>query len=222
MANHATQTSFALRHFRRSEFLARPTEHSDNLYRIQEGWAGQYRLLKDGRRQITALFLPGEYCEPQWLLGASATLPVVALTPLRAYAIPLDQISRRPDHLGDSAARVFSGMLKAMRGRERWIVNLGCLTATERICDLICEVYDRLEGTGQTIKNRCAMPLTQYEIADIVGISPVHVNRVLQGLRGTGIIELRNRRLVLCDPAALRHMSGPPATVGSSAAIAEP
>lgn len=180
------------------------------LYRIEEGWACQYRLMKDGRRQITALFLPGDYCEPQWILGGRANLPIVTITQLSAFRLPLDLIPRRPVQDLDSTTNILGAMVRAMTGRERWIVNLGRLSATERICDLICEVFDRLHAVGRAVHNRCAMPLTQYDLADIAGISPVHVNRVLQMLRSAGLIELSNRRLVLRNPGAIRQMSGTP------------
>ncbi len=195
------------RHFKRREHLARGSEKQGRIYRLEEGWACQYRLMRDGRRQITALFLPGDYCEPQWLLSGIATLPVTALTPVRAFSFSLDSIHETP-LAPDGSTNVITAMLAAMKSRERWLVNLGRLTATERICDLICEMFDRLQISGRVVKNRCTMPLTQYDLADIAGVTPVHVNRVLRMLRAEGMIELHNKRLTLHDRPALSRISG--------------
>lgn len=208
MASSASTNPFPRRHFKRHEHLARAAQHQDELYRIEDGWACQYRQLKDGRRQIVALFLPGDYCEPQWLFDAKATMPVVALTPVIAQVMPVETIRARPFQAPDGMAGVLRAMLSGLRNRERWIVNLGRMTATERICDLICEIFDRLKASGQALLDRHAVPLTQYDLADIAGISPVHVNRVLQMLREAGVIEWRARNLSLRDPEALRHLAG--------------
>src|SRR3546814_12580144 len=71
-------------HFRMHQFLARENEKPDAMLYVQEGWACRYRLLSDGRRQITALYLPGDYCDPQWALGGVSSQPVVAITNVRA------------------------------------------------------------------------------------------------------------------------------------------
>jgi CRP-like cAMP-binding protein len=196
--------------FRRHEFLARAGENKDSVLRIEEGWAAQYRLLPDGRRQIITLFLPGDYCEPQWLLQGRATLPIVALTRVRARVLPHSRIQHRAPHDEDSMTSVLEAMLNLLRNREKWIFNLGRMTATERLCNLLCELYTRLKTCNRVVQDRCAMPLTQYDLADIVGISPVHVNRVLQTLRGEGLIDLKGRWLQVRDLEALQRLGEVP------------
>jgi CRP-like cAMP-binding protein len=197
------------RRFRRHEHLARQGEAADRVYFIEEGWACQYRLLADGRRQIIGLYLPGEHCEPQWALGADPTCPVIALTEVVAREIPLDAIRALPAQDRDSMANMIGAILRILRDNEKWIVNLGRLTATERICNLLTTLFERLQASGRVQHDRGPMPLTQYDLADIAGISPIHVNRVLQMLRSEGVIELKARRLALLDRAALEALGGP-------------
>ncbi|GHC83604.1 Crp/Fnr family transcriptional regulator [Novosphingobium pokkalii] len=192
--------------FRRHDYLARAGETKDCVLRIEDGWAAQYRLLPDGRRQIITLFLPGDYCEPQWLLQGRATLPIVALTRVRARVLPHGRIQARAPHEEDSTIRVLDAMLTLLRNREKWIFNLGRMTATERLCNLLCELHARLKARNRVIQDRCAMPLTQYDLADIVGISPVHVNRVLQTLRGEGLLDLKGRWMQVRDLMALQRL----------------
>lgn len=208
MATSATQTPPDVRHIRRHGHLVRRNEPTDRLFHIIEGWACQYRLLPDGRRQIIALFLPGDYCEAQWLLTGQANWPIVALTDLSFAEIPLAQIRADLTQGAPSMAHLLDAIARTLKNHETWIVNLGRMSATERICALLVDLLERLAATGKVVANRCPMPLTQNDIADVVGISAVHANRVLQMLRSVGVIALETGRLELLDPAELRRMCG--------------
>lgn len=197
------------RHIRRHVHLVRRNEATDRLFRIVDGWACQYRLLPDGRRQIISLFLPGDYCEAQWLLSGKANWPIVALTDLSFVEIPLDQMRTYLTQGGPEMAELLGAIARALKNHETWIVNLGRMSATERICALLIDLFERLEPTGTVVANRYPLPLTQNDIADVVGISAVHANRVLQMLRGKGVIALETGRLEVLDPEELRRMCGP-------------
>jgi CRP-like cAMP-binding protein len=196
-----------LHQFKRHQHLAREGEPQRTIYRLESGWACRYRLLSDSRRQITALFLPGDYCEPQWIFSAHAHNPIVALTDLRAMSIPLHEIRDVPASQYDNVRNVLTAILVALNGQTDWIVSLGRKNAIERLSGLICELFDRLRTNNQVLNNQCAMPLTQYDLADIVGLTPVHVNRVLQTLRARGLIELNAKWMRLPDPDALRRVA---------------
>ena len=116
------------RHFRRYEHLARAGDRSHCIYRIRDGWACRYELLRDGRRQITALYLPGEYCEPHWFLSGRAELSVMALTRLIARPIPLAEIHRPGD---DGVKDVLGAMVQTMERQTQSIIRLGRKNATE-------------------------------------------------------------------------------------------
>jgi CRP-like cAMP-binding protein len=72
---------------------------------------------------------------------------------------------------------------------------------------LLCEVFARLQAIGLTRGDTCEFPLTQTDIADSTGLTPVHVNRMVQALRKDGLIELRDKRLHMRDPANLRRVA---------------
>lgn len=184
----------AVRHFRRQQHLARPGETRTAIYRVEEGWACRYCLLPDGRRQIAALYLPGDYCEPQWLLSGHAELPVMAMTGLRVREVPLASIHTRP---GDSVKRLLGAMVQTLDRQSRWIVSLGRKNAVERVSELLTDLFERLRENDRSTDEFCAIPLTQRDIADVVGLTPVHVNRVLQGMRQRGLVELRGRTLMV-------------------------
>lgn len=102
---------------------------------------------------------------------------------------------------------ILESLLTILNRREQWIFNLGRLSATERLCSLLCELFERLKRACHVIENRCVMPLTQYDLADIVGLSAVHVNRVLQMLRAEKLIELHGKRLTLLNIEGLRRLA---------------
>jgi CRP-like cAMP-binding protein len=190
-------------HFRMHQFLARENGKPEALFYIQEGWACRYRLLSDGRRQITALYLPGDYCDPQWVLGGVSSQPVVAITNVRALRLPC-RIPSRADFDGQHAFwKALAGMIER---QTNWLVSLGRMTALERIAHLLLELFDRMRQAGLAYGQQCAMPLTQIEIADMTGLTPVHVNRTLQSLRARELIELQSKWLRIPELSALRDV----------------
>lgn len=197
---HSDQCSY----FRPHQFLAREDEASAGIYRIDEGWASRYRLLSDGRRQITALYLPGDYCEPQWALGKRPSQPVVALTIVRATRLP----ENTPWGFPQERQQAFWCKLGDVIERQtNWLVTLGRKTALERVAHLLLELFERMRNAGLAYGQQCAMPLTQMEIADLTGLTPVHVNRTLQAMRSRGLVELQSKWLRIPDLPTLREVA---------------
>lgn len=191
-------------HFRMHQFLARENEKPEALLYLQEGWACRYRLLPDGRRQITALYLPGDYCDLQWALGDVVEQPVVAITNVRALRFPC----RIPAPADQDGQQGFWKALSNVMGRHaNWLVTLGRRTAVERVAHLMIELFERMRQAGLAYGQQCAMPLTQLEMADITGLTPVHVNRTLQSMRAKGLIELQSKWLRIPDLLALRAVA---------------
>ncbi|WP_232491805.1 Crp/Fnr family transcriptional regulator [Novosphingobium kaempferiae] len=191
--------ALSYRELRKHDHLARKNDIQENILRIEEGWASRYYVLPDGRRAITSVFLPGDYCEPQWLLSGKADLPIVALTRIKARLIPLAHIHGRCEH---GVKELLGSMLTMHRRQTDAIVSLGRKSALERVVALLGELFMRLDAAGQVVGDRCTIPLTQQEIADMLGLTPVHVNRVLRDLRNRRIVRLTNRTLRLLNPEA--------------------
>ena len=177
-AAHASRAAGDLRPFPRHAPLTRRADPPTRLFRIESGWAGQ----TDGRRLI-ALFLPGDDVAPATLAAG----PVVALTDVWVREMPC----------GANAADVPAGHIDFAR-----------LTATERLCRLLADVFDRLVAAGQVVGNRWTMPLTPDDLATLLDIAPGHVNRVLQALRQETVMALTGHELAVLDRTALRRMGG--------------
>jgi CRP-like cAMP-binding protein len=178
------------------------------LRRLLHGWAARTRTLADGRRQIVRIFIPGDLCGAPLVRGAAAPCATVALTSARVLVLgPAMEGSDPP------ANERLLAMMNAAEAEERLgmlhqIVRLGRLSAYERTAHLLLELYHRLERAGLKQGASVPMPLTQESLADALGLSIVHTNRVLQQLRGDGLIVFRASRFSTPDLAALARISG--------------
>ncbi len=174
---------------------------------IFEGFACRHIYLANGRRQILDFLVPGDFSDVDLAMYRRADVAMTTLTACRIAQIPgddlLDLIENRP-RIGQ-ALRIDKLVAEA-RMRE-WLVSLGCRTALQRTAYLLGEILDRLQAVGLADRDSCEMPITQTDLADAVGLSPVHINRTLQDLRRRGLIELRGKRLTIKDRAHLQRFA---------------
>lgn len=187
--------------------LIREGDRPDHVHLMIEGWAARYKLLPDGGRQITAFLLPGDFCDLHVTILGEMDHGIATLTRSRVAFIPraaVDALAGRP-----GLARAFwwatlvdEAVLRA------WIVNIGRREAFAAVGHLICELHVRMTTIGLAADHRFDLPLTQEEIADALGLTPVHVNRVLQRLRAEDLISFRRGLLTIHDYRRLERASG--------------
>ncbi|GAA0273545.1 MULTISPECIES: Crp/Fnr family transcriptional regulator [Methylorubrum] len=173
---------------------------------IGQGFACQYKLRENGTRQILAYLLPGDVCDlatsrldrMDYAIGTLSTCRAVWVAPW----IVAD-LQRRPAVMQalQTAARVNEATLRA------WLVNIGCRSAVERLAHLFCELYVRLRAVGLTKDQTFLLPITQVDLADTAGITPVHVNRSLGTLRRAGLIERKGRHFTILDLPRLAEIA---------------
>ena len=175
---------------------------------ILEGWACRYKLLPDGSRQITAFLMPGDFCDMHLSILSEMDHSIATLTPARVALVPRAQLAElidtRPNIVRAFwwAQLVDEGILRA------WIVSMGRRSSLERVAHLMCELYIRARNIGLAEHDRLEMPLTQIVLADALGLTPVHINRVLSRLRTDEIMHLSGGVLVISDPAKLAIVAG--------------
>lgn len=185
-----------IRCFGRHEHIVLEGDLHDRVFRLEEGWAGRYCVVSSGARQITDLFLPGDICEPQWILSGRSDLPVIALTPIRVAEIPLTTIHQGS---GEGVRALLAGCVETLSRQTQLIIRLGRTSAKDRVAGLLFDLYSRLSRSGHVDNGRCQIPITQQDIGDLLGLSAVHVNRVLRQLRKEGSIYISGRTLVITD-----------------------
>ena len=174
---------------------------------LVDGWAARLRHLTDGRRQIFDLVLPGEGLGLHIDSRPLAHTDVIALTPVRlADAGPLLQAATL-DRFKELRPALQAQADEEARRMLDQIVRLGRLSAPERMAHLLLDLRDRLDVIGQVEGDRFPLPLTQETLADICGLSVVHVNRTLQELRRQDLVRLERGVVRLPDLAALARLA---------------
>lgn len=178
-----------------------------DVHLVLEGFACRYKLLEDGRRQIMAYLVPGDFCDLHVFILKSMDHSIAALSPCRVVDIPRRRVLEMTERPALARALWWCSLVDEATLRE-WLVNVGGRSAEHRVAHLLCELLLRLETVGLTNGGSYELPLTQAEIADTMGLSHVHVNRVLQRLRAEGLITLKDKQLVILDVPKLKAFSG--------------
>jgi CRP-like cAMP-binding protein len=170
---------------------------------LVQGFACRYQTLGDGGRQITDLHVPGDFVDLPGFLLKRMDHSVGALTACTLALVPHDAlrgVTEAHPHL--TRLLWLSTLIDGATHRE-WLVGLGRRNALARVAHLLCELFVRLEIVGLARDNRFELPLRQTDLADALGLSPVHMNRVLQELRRAQLITWQNGVLVIHDWAEL-------------------
>jgi len=159
--------------------------------------------MEDGRRQITELHVAGDYIDLHSFTLKYLDHDVVALTQCKFAIVPHEKLKTMTERL-PHLTRVywFATNLDAAIHRQ-WELSLARRDAAARMAHLFCELYVRLKIVGLTDGMSYELPLTQETLADVLGLTAVHINRTLQQLRSDGDIQLERGRLTINDWDAL-------------------
>jgi CRP-like cAMP-binding protein len=175
---------------------------------IVKGFACRYKVLEDGRRQIMSFHIPGDICDLQSLLLEKMDHGIGALVPCKVALIPHRTVLELAENYPGIGRALWRDTLIDAAVFREWMVGIGRRTAHERIAHLLCEVLVRFRSVGLAEDHQCDLPLTQAELADSLGLSAVHVNRVLQDLRGEGLIVFQGKFLRISRWERLKQIAG--------------
>ena len=191
-----------------AHYLVREGNQAVNCCLLVKGYACRHKLAQDGGRQIVSFHMRGDILDLQHLLFPTAdhnvqtiSEAVVAWTPCRE----LQRVARERPRIADALWR--DTLIDASIFRE-WVLNVGRRDARSRIAHMLCEFAARAEAAGLGSAERFELPMTQEQIGDATGLTAVHVNRMLQGLRAEGVIAQDRRELTIHDWNRLRRIAG--------------
>ncbi|MGE6939721.1 Crp/Fnr family transcriptional regulator [Brevundimonas sp. NPDC028983] len=170
---------------------------------VLDGFAARYVMLTNGARQITELNVPGDFVDLHSLIMSPMDHGVVALTRCTVAQSPHDGLRRLTENEPHLTRLLWLDTLIDAAVHRQWIAGLGRRTAVARLAHLLCELYLRLEIVHRAGNGRMELPLSQAVLADVLGLSDVHVNRSIAQLRSAGLIRWAGRVVEIGDWDAL-------------------
>src|SRR5262245_35856456 len=178
-----------------------------NLCFVKDGYAIRYKLLRNGKRQILNVILPGDVIGFPVSFFDRSIYSVVAVTDLTYNMCPLDAYARlcyeQPQF---GLALSWLAAYEAATYAEH-IVDLGRRTPVERLAHFLLEIHARLLAVARAQRTSFDLPFSQEIMADVLGLSVPHLNRVMQQLRAENLITSRGRSVELSDMASLQTLS---------------
>ncbi|SIQ56431.1 cAMP-binding domain of CRP or a regulatory subunit of cAMP-dependent protein kinases [Rhizobium sp. RU35A] len=174
---------------------------------LLDGFAARYNITGDGQRQLTSLHVAGEFIDLHAFLVKTMDHGIIALSPCRiamADHSALKTITESAPHL----ARLLwlDTLLQAAISRQ-WIVAMGRRSRAAHLAQIICELYMRLQIVNRVEGGSFHFPLSQTQMADIMGLSTVHMNRVIQELRAAGFVTWSRERITILDWGRLQRFA---------------
>jgi CRP-like cAMP-binding protein len=180
-------------HVRSNADIVGAGAHFEHAVLVATGLVGRYLQLANGERQITAIHVPGEIADLHRVATPNAGSALQALTNATIVLVSGKELRE----VAAGSARIlqafwtYSAIDAAVL--SRWAVNLARCGAKVRMAHLLCEIGLRMEASGQGMRAEFLLELTQGQLGDALGLTPVHVNRTLKALRQIGVVEVDGR-----------------------------
>lgn len=174
--------------------IIREGDTPSDVHLILKGFACRNKVTPDGDRQIMAYMLPGDFCDLHVAVLGQMDHSISTLSACEVVEIPLQTIERMLTRPRLARALWWATLVDEGTLRE-WLVNLGSRDAKQKVAHLFCEVLIRLRAVGLADGDEYSLPITQQDLADTVGLSNVHVNRVLHSLRADELIDFDGKVL---------------------------
>jgi CRP-like cAMP-binding protein len=194
--------------YQEGERLARQGEHPNTVCLVLSGLVCRAKLLDDGGRQILSFHLAGDFVDVPGLFLETLDHEITALTPVHVARAPHEAMLAVIDAHPALGRALWRETVLDLSIQAEWTANVGRRSAHKRIAHLFCEVALRMDVKAGRLNPQYKLPLTQAEIADVAGLSVVHVNRVLQQLRGEKLITFAHGQLAILDRAGLKVAGG--------------
>ena len=170
---------------------------------VVDGLMARFGQTRDGQRQISAFYIPGDMPDLHSFVVPRASWALTSLTKTVVLRVPHSAIGRLTERYPAIATAFWRDCTLDASSSAEWILNLGRRTARGRVAHLLCEMATRYEQIGRFENLRFSFPLTQVHMADALGLTPVHVNRMLAALRRARVVSLSGRKVEVLDWSAL-------------------
>lgn len=187
--------------------LVREGDRPDGVFLVMDGMACRHKLRANGARQVMAYLVPGDACDLDVALLSAMDHTLSTLSACRVVRLAPETVADLLANHPQIARALRKAQLVDEATLREWLMNIGRRSALERLAHLFCELLVRLQAVGCASEDAYALPITQVDLADTTGLTPVHVNRSLQELRRQGLIELGRGCLRILDLPRLQALA---------------
>ncbi|KQQ18784.1 Crp/Fnr family transcriptional regulator [Methylobacterium sp. Leaf122] len=164
---------------------------------LLDGWACRYKLLGDGRRQVLSFHMSGDVPDLQSLHVQTMDHGLATVTKATVAFIPHESLHDLTLRFPSRGTLFWRETLIDAAIFRQWMVGMGRRSAFEQVAHIFCELYLKLQAVGLAEHYQCPLPITQIDLADALGLTSVHINRVLKEMRRRALITLREQTLVI-------------------------
>jgi len=166
---------------------------------IIDGLAARYKVLEDGGRQFTSLQVAGDFVDLHAFLLKTMDHGIIALSPCHVLAAEHSKLKIITEQAPHLTRLLWLDTLVDGAIHREWIVAMGRRSKTSHLAHLICELFVRLQVVKKTRDMSFHLPLSQAELADVLGLSVVHMNRVIGTLRRMNVVNWTNHMITILD-----------------------
>lgn len=170
-------------------------ERVNHISLVVAGMVGRFDIGSEGSRQITAMHIPGDICDLHSVVQPLSTSALQALSTTTILKVPHRAIRSATAQHPALAEALWRDCMVDSAILSEWVVNVGRRDAKKRVAHLLCELATRLNAVKHGNEVMFDLLLTQVHMGDATALTPVHINRTLQWLRGEGLVDWR-RQLV--------------------------
>ncbi len=174
---------------------------------LVSGMCARYHVFADGKRQFTQLHVPGDLVDLHSFLLTTLDHGVLALSDCEIASVPHWAIKNVADAHPRLTRALWLDTLVDGAVHRQWLARMGRQSSAANLAHLICELCARLQFVGLGGSDGFDLPLRQEDVADLLGLSPVHVNRVLQELRASGMVSWEHQHVQILDWDRLSAMA---------------
>jgi CRP-like cAMP-binding protein len=183
--------------------ILRAGDKPDYSVFLIEGFICRYMDAHDGKRQLVALQIPGDFVDLHAFPLTYLDHDNATITACTVGFVPHDRLRIIQSDMPHLTHMLwFSTLLDAAMHRE-WIFRMGRLKAIGRLAHFLAETEHRLSAIGRVQDGRFALPLVQNDLAEATGMTPIHLNRCIRDLRKEGVAEIRGGEVQILNPADL-------------------
>jgi len=190
---------WGLRRFERHQVMVRPGQELTESMLLTAGFALRCKFTPEGTRQITEINIPGDFIDLHGFILKRLDHEITAASRCEIATVPHSELMRVTEEF-TRLNRIlwFQTLIDAAIHRE-WMLVLGKKRSRSRVAQLFCEMQARMAIIGLPSKEGYPLPFNQQDLADITGMTPVHLNRCLKELRDADLVTFRNGRVEFLD-----------------------